>query len=188
MAYEGEQLVDHNEIRDNIIQITGKIPANPYEGLDSFLEFIRKGRMVKISPLLLPVIDAFDTDDSDHLIRIGEDTEKLGYSNFNIRRAVDAGRLDGFVIDRIQWREHFITITESEVKLLKKMYNHPEKVLPYSSKNTSIKTGNPTEILSLLEAEGHGKTLLADKIRLMWLDENILPSHIMYDVKKILCT
>ncbi len=184
MAYEGEPYVCHDEVKDNLLQMVGNVPRNPYDGLSMFVEYFRWEKIVELHPVMLAVIDCFTATDCHYLIRIGEDTEKLGYKNHTIRRGVDEGKIDGFVVDRTIWKEHYICIPEYEVRALKKMYNCVEKNT-YCSRNSTIIAGNPVEILSLLEKEGHGNTWLAEKVK-MWLNEKVLPSHIMYDIRKLL--
>ena len=190
-AWNGGIEVLHEDVKESILMFLPRVPpASMYRGLEAFVEHHRRGKVVVLSPIMITLLEAFQTTDDHFLVRIGEDTEFLGYANFNIRRWVDKGTIDGFVVNKRPCREHYLAITTEEADRLKEYYaklypdTTPEPTIP-PPKVSPLELGRPTEILSLLELAGHAKSFLADKVR-MHLNMDILPNHIMYDVRKLL--
>lgn len=186
-AWEGGNEVSHEEVKEAFATYSNKLPIQLYNGISEFVSHRRRGEIVTLEPIMITLLEAFETTDDHFLVRIGDDTEFLGYTNFTIRRHVEKGILDGFIVNKRPCREHYLAITEEEANRLKefylKIYRDPPQ-MPERKVNP-LELGRPNEVLSLLEQEGHGASFLADKVR-MYLNMDVLPNHIMYDVKKLL--
>lgn len=184
-VWDGGHTIKHSDIRDAILEFVPTCPRRKamYGRLGRFIAF--QDGDVLLTAKMVNIIEAFQTTDDHFFVRIGEDTEFLGYSNFNVRRRVERGTVDGFMLQNGSFREHYIAIPKGEANRLMVKYDAPLVKDEKITTRQLIERGNPIEVLSLLENAGHGETILADKVRIH-IRDSVLPNHIMYDVKKIL--
>lgn len=181
----------HDDIKEALFRYKPTAPKRMYEDIEPELVTIdREGKwIVFLSASMVSIMDAFSINaEESGYVRIGNDTSDLGYANHTIRRGVEAGKMDGFIVERVGWREIYFGIGQEDIEKLEVFYRDllfgppPGANLSFRQK---VFTGIPSIVLPLLEAAGHKNTLCYSKAEML-SDEKGIPDHVMYDVKKLL--